>query len=65
MSHTRRHLIISSRAAESATPLRAEPVSPYDITVSYLLPAEATPEQISDECKRILRKIDAIEHGSE
>ena len=63
MSHTRRHIIISSRATETVA--IAETPSPYDITVEYTPPSDATPEQVGAEVKRIAKKIDQIEHGSE
>lgn len=62
MSHTRRHIIISSRAVNSIENAVAE-TSPYDIEIAYTPPTDATPEQVGAEVKRITKKIDQIEHG--
>jgi hypothetical protein len=65
VSHTRRHIIISSRATAAVLASATDDPSPYDITVGYTPADDATPEQVGTECKRIIKKIDQIEHGSD
>lgn len=63
MSH--RVIIIKSKKAAAELSVAHEEASPYDISVEYSPPHEATPEQIGAEVKRISRKIDQIESGAD